>query len=224
MPNKRHGVGLGTHSSLTSLAYDSLMAQIPPPSLLELAIDVGIPSIAIIVSTVLAVWIASTERKAAARAREEERLQVARDRRDDRSQDAFVRTLSALTTFMLFDVVQDSPAEPLKELRIGLSLLDVAADRQDEVLTNWFTLERGRAAVRLNAAGKAINDLHYRDRFDIPGDERVRIGQPLYGWANEFSGRLQEWRRDRVTDDQVRAFVIEAQTELGPVVSQHLSD
>ncbi|MDI2097399.1 hypothetical protein [Ruicaihuangia caeni] len=65
---------------------------------LQIIAGVATPSAAIIISTVVAVELAKWERLAATAARAVERAQMAADRLEDRSDDAFIRVLIALAT------------------------------------------------------------------------------------------------------------------------------
>ena len=193
--------------------YDSVMHS-SAPTILELATGVALPSIAIVVSTLLAVWIASSERKSAVRARVAERVQIAQDRRDDRAQDAFERTVAALNTLTLHDPVYDSVVDQIRELRLGLSLLEGSIEPENETLKEWFELERFRCALRSASARSNIVNLGYLDESQIPGAERMTAGAPLHEWAAEFSTRLRSWRRNKTNAADIAKFVGEARSEI----------
>src|SRR5690349_16197132 len=101
-------------------------------STLEIITGIAVPAAAIIISTWVAVGLAKSERVAAAAARSEER-----------SDGAFVRALIALATLNTINLRAESVAEPLRDLRVGLTLLEAASPKHDDdLLAEWFEAER----------------------------------------------------------------------------------
>ena len=90
---------------------------------LQIIADIALPAAAIIISTLVAVSIAKSERRGAAAARAEERRDI-----------AFGQTLSALATLNTLNLRAESVAEPLRDLRVGLILLEAASPKHDNDL------------------------------------------------------------------------------------------
>ena len=85
---------------------------------LNIIAGVAIPATAIIISAWVAVGLARSERLAAAAARIEER-----------SDEAFVRALIALATLNTINLRFEGIMEPLRDLRVGLTLLEAASSQ-----------------------------------------------------------------------------------------------
>lgn len=101
-------------------------------STLAILTGIAVPAAAIIISTWVAVGLAKSERVAAAAARSEAR-----------SDGAFVRALIALATLNTINLRAESVAEPLRDLRVGLTLLEAASPKHDkDLLAEWFEAER----------------------------------------------------------------------------------
>lgn len=169
-------------------------------STLDIITGIALPAAAIIISTWVAVGLAKSERVAAAAARAEER-----------SDGAFVRALTALATLNTINLRAESVAEPLRDLRVGLTLLDAASPKHDnDLLSEWFEAERlaglaqsGESMRRLDLAPKTPSS-----EADV--EKIVAAGAPLNTWARDFASNLRFWRRKGATDVQLTELITNA--------------
>ncbi|WP_028281101.1 hypothetical protein [Arthrobacter sp. H5] len=169
---------------------------------LEIVIGIAVPAAAIIISTWVAVGLAKSERVAAAAARAEER-----------SDGAFVRALTALATLNTINLRAESVAEPLRELRVGLTLLEAASPRSDgDLLSEWFEVERvaGLAQSRESMRKLALAPKIPSSEADV--DTIVAAGAPLNTWARDFANNLRLWRRKGATDAQLAELIANAKS------------
>jgi len=180
---------------------------------LDVVTGVAIPSAAILISTFVALRLAKTERLDAAAARVEEREQVKRDRLEGRTDDAFVRALTALATLNTINLRVESVGEPLRELRVGLTLLEAASlSRDDDLLAEWFEAER---LAGLAQAGESMRRLGLTT--SIPTNEAevgaiVSAGEPLNVWARNFANNLRVWRRNGAAPAELVELIAKANT------------
>lgn len=163
---------------------------------LQIIAGLAIPSAAIIISTLVAVTLAKSERLAATAARAEERAQMAADRLDDRSDDAFVRALMALATLNTINLRAESVAEPFRDLRIGLTLLEAASPQVDnDLLGEWFEAERLAGMAQAGRSMESLALLPARPSNDDEVEAIVAAGAPLNIWARDFANNLRHWRQ-----------------------------
>lgn len=183
----------------------------PAPTVIDLIATVAIPSLAIIISSLIAVLIARSERKAAAAARKIEREEVLAGRREARVDDAFVRAVVALATLNTLNLRAETIAEPLREMRVGLTLLVTAHEDGPKMLGEWFERER--------EAGHACADLSMRRHMTVPDGSPIErflwASEPLNTWARDFATNLRVWRRGDVSRDELVELAARAKTLSG---------
>ncbi|MGM0928840.1 MAG: hypothetical protein ACQEXN_03915 [Actinomycetota bacterium] len=167
---------------------------------LEIIAGIAVPAAAIIISTWVAVGLAKSERVAAADARVEER-----------SDGAFVQTLIALATLNTINLRAESVAVPLRDLRVGLTLLEAASSKKDDgLLAEWFEAERvaGLAQTRESMRGLALAPKNPASDADL--DTIIVAGAPLNTWARNFANNLRLWRRTGLTDSRLTELITDA--------------
>lgn len=160
---------------------------------------IAVPA-AIIISTWVAVGLAKSERVAAAAARAEER-----------SDGAFVRALTALATLNTINLRAESVAEPLRELRIGLTLLEAASPKHDDdLLSEWFEAERIAGLAQSRESMRKLALAPGTPSSDADIDAIVSAGAPLNTWARDFANNLRLWRRKGATHAQFTDLIANA--------------
>jgi len=160
---------------------------------LNLITDLALPSVAIIISTLVAVSIARWERKAAAAAR-----------RDERIDQAFVRVLVALATLNTINMRVETVAEPLRELRVGLSLLvDADVSQHQELVGEWFEAERLAGAAQSRVVMRNLETVPKNPYTEAEIERVVQAGGPINSWARDFASNLRVWRRSGATKEQL---------------------
>ncbi|MBP2422190.1 hypothetical protein [Microbacterium imperiale] len=170
------------------------------PGVLQIVADVALPSAAIIISTVVAVWLARSERKAAAAARADERTDA-----------AFVRTLVALSTLNTINLRAESASEPFRELRVGLTLLAaVTPERTDDLLGQWFEAERRAGLAQATESMRLLATVPDPLRTDTDVEAMVAAGAPVNTWARDFANNLRLWRRKGTTDAELTSLIVSA--------------
>lgn len=181
---------------------------------LQIIAGVAIPSAAIIISTVVAVNLAKSERQAATAARAEERAQIASDRLEDRSDDAFVRALIALATLNTINLRAESAAESFRELRVGLTLLEAASAPLDsDLLAEWFEAERLAGLAQARESMRRLSLIRPSPADDADVDAMVAAGAPLNIWARDFANNLRTWRRKGATELELRGLIENARAQ-----------
>lgn len=171
-------------------------------STLSIITGIAVPAAAIIISTWVAVGLAKSERIAAAAARSEER-----------SDGAFVRALIALATLNTINLRTESVAEPLRDLRVGPTLLEAASPKHDnDLLAEWFEAERvaGLAQTRESMHKLALTPKTPNSDADV--EMIVAAGAPLNTWARDFANNLRLWRRKGATDAQLTELIANAKS------------
>lgn len=168
---------------------------------LDVITGIAVPAASILISTLVAIRLARSERMAAAAARAEERVDA-----------AFVRVLTALATLNTINLRAESVAEPMRELRVGLTLLDAAAPpAAGDLLAEWFEAERlaGIAQTTKTMQLLAVTPQDLRTDADI--EQVVAAGAPLNTWARDFANRLRVWKRDGASDSELRSLIESAE-------------
>lgn len=172
---------------------------------LDIVSGIAVPAAAILVSTWVAVGLARSERKSAARARLEERIDA-----------AFVRTLTALAQLNTINLRAESVAEPLRELRVGLTLLaSLSSKPDDDLLGEWFEAERVAGNEQVRESMRRLQLVPDPLRSDADVEKAVAAGGPVNSWARDFAYRLRHWHRHGATVEQLRAYITAA-TRLHP--------
>ncbi|WHE37824.1 hypothetical protein [Microbacterium sp. BDGP8] len=170
------------------------------PGPLQIVADVALPSAAIIISTVVAVGLARSERKAAAAARADERIDA-----------AFVRTLVALATLNTINLRAELASGPFRELRVGLTLLaSVTPERTDDLLGEWFEAERVAGNGEAQESMRRLYLVPDPPRSEADVNAMVEAGAPLNTWARDFANNLRVWRRKGLTDAELRSLIVSA--------------
>lgn len=180
---------------------------------LQIIVGVAIPSGAIIISTLVALKLAKSERLAARAARIEERAQIAGDRLEDRSDDAFVRALIALATLNTINLRAESAAEPLRELRVGLTLLEAASVPLDsDLLVDWFEAERNAGLAQARESMRRLGLIPPTPTNEAEVEAIVSAGAPLNVWARNFASNLRLWRRNGATRQELLGLIESAKS------------
>lgn len=169
-------------------------------AILQVIAGIAIPAASIIISTWVAVRLARSERVAAAAARAEER-----------SDDAFVRTLIALSTLNTINLRAESVAEPLRDLRVGLTLLEASSPTPGgDLLSQWFEAERLAGLAQSRESMRKLALAPNPPRTDADVEAIVSAGGPLNEWARDFANELRLWRRSGATDQQLAELIAKA--------------
>lgn len=167
---------------------------------LDVVTGIAVPAAAILISTWVAVGLARSERKAAAAARVGERIDA-----------AFVRTLTALAQLNTINLRAEAVADPLRELRVGLTLLEALSSKPNEhLLGEWFEAERvaGNAQVGESLRRLQLVPDPLRSNDDV--EKALAAGGPVNTWARDFANRLRNWHRRGATDEQLREHIVSA--------------
>ncbi|MHA7154985.1 hypothetical protein [Arthrobacter sp. TMN-50] len=168
----------------------------------EIITGIAVPAAAIIISTWVAVGLAKSERIAAAAARSEER-----------SDGAFVRALIALATLNTINLRAESVAEPLRDLRVGLTLLEASSPKHDnDLLAEWFEAERVAGLVQSTESMRKLALAPKTPSSDADLDAIVAAGAPLNTWARDFANNLRLWRRKGATEAQLKELIANAKS------------
>ncbi|MGV8912138.1 MAG: hypothetical protein ACOH14_05915 [Rhodoglobus sp.] len=169
---------------------------------LQVIAGVILPGTAIIISTLVAVGLARSERTAAAAARVEERADA-----------AFVRTLVALAMLNTINLRDESVAEPLRELRIGLTLLAaVSSQRDNDLVAEWFEAERVAGLVQTKESMQNLELAPQSPSSDADVESIVAASEPLNGWARDFANNIRLWRRNGASDAALKALITSAKS------------
>lgn len=164
---------------------------------LQIIADIALPAAAIIISTLVAVSIAKSERRGAAAARAEERRDI-----------AFGQTLSALATLNTLNLRAESVAEPLRDLRVGLILLEAASPKHDnDLLSEWFEAERVAALAQSKESMRRLSQAPESPSSDADVEMIVAAGAPLNTWARNFANNLRFWRQNGATDAELMELI-----------------
>ncbi|MFS0715462.1 hypothetical protein ABC195_16590 [Microbacterium sp. 2P01SA-2] len=174
------------------------------PGPLQIVADVALPSAAIIISTVVAVGLARSERRAAAAARAE-----------DRVSEAFARALAALATLNTINLRAESLAEPMRELRVALTLLVAAAPNEDEQLVQWFDAEIVAGGAETVRSMRLLALAPTDPQTDADVNQIVAAGGPLNTWARDFANNLRLWKRKGTTKAELTDLIASAKHRLG---------
>lgn len=168
---------------------------------LEIITGIALPAAAIIISTWVAVGLAKSERVAAAAARAEER-----------SDGAFVQALTALATLNTINLRAESVVEPLRDLRVSLTLLDAASSKTDnDLLAEWFEAERVAGLAQSRESMRNLVLAPKMPSNDADVEKIVSAGAPLNTWARDFASNLRLWRREGATDAQLMDLITNAE-------------
>lgn len=167
---------------------------------LDIITGIALPAAAIIISTLVAVGLAKSERVAAATARAEER-----------SDGAFVQVLTALATLNTINLRVESVAEPLRDLRVGLILLEAAIPGKDnDLLSEWFEAERVASIAQSKESMRKHGLVPESSSSDDHVEMIVAAGAPLNTWARNFANNLRLWRREGATDAELTELITSA--------------
>lgn len=164
---------------------------------LAIIAGIALPAAAIIISTWVAVGLAKSERVAAAAARAEER-----------SDGAFVQALTALATLNTINLRAESVAEPLRDLRVGLTLLEAASPENDnDLVSEWFEAERVAGLAQSKESMWKLALAPKMPGSDVDVEAIDAAGAPLNTWARDFASNLRLWRRKGATDAQLTELI-----------------
>lgn len=176
--------------------------------MLDVATGIAVPAAAILISTWVAVGLARSERKAAAAARVEERIDA-----------AFVRTLTALAVLNTINLRAESVADPLRELRVGLTLLEaLSSPSGDTLLAEWFEAERVAGNAQIAESMRLLQLVPANLQSDDDVEKAVAAGGPVNTWARDFANRLRDWHRQGASDEALRAHVVAAKSLHGGAI------
>lgn len=166
-----------------------------------------IPAAAIVVSTVIAVRLARTERQASEKAREEER-EAALNLRDEARRDAALaheearrdRVLEELIEVFAFFISAHPTAENwvpmMRLLRARVVVLQTFPTAR--VLGEWLASENARGMAAMQ---RAMSN-PWAEAPDAP--EFLEWSAPLAQWANDMINGIASWMRGDITDEQLR--------------------
>lgn len=167
---------------------------------LDIVTGIAVPAASILISTWVALLLARSERKAAAAARAEERIDA-----------AFVRALTALATLNTINLRAESVAEPMRELRVGLTLLDAATPAAgNDLLAEWLEAERLAGITQSQETMRLLAQAPQKPQTDADVEKIVAAGAPLNHWARDFANRLRVWRRDGASVAKLGAHIAAA--------------
>ncbi|AZZ49792.1 hypothetical protein C5E02_11540 [Rathayibacter rathayi] len=167
---------------------------------LDIVTGIALPAAAILISTLVAVGLAASERKAAAAARVEERIDA-----------AFVRALTALAILNTINLRTETVVEPLRELRVSLTLLESLSAKPDsDLLAEWFEAERQAGNTQVAESRRRLQLVPDPLRTEADVEKAVAAGGPVNTWARDFAGRLRDWHRRGASDDALRAHTASA--------------
>ncbi len=169
---------------------------------LDVVTGIAVPAAAIVISTWVAVRLARSERKAAAAARVEERIDA-----------AFVRTLTALAVLNTINLRAEAVADPLRELRVGLTLLEALSSRSEgSLLAEWFEAERVAGNAQIGESMRLLALVPVELQSDDHVERAVAAGGPVNTWARDFANKLRDWHRQGASDQALRAHIAVAKS------------
>jgi len=198
---------------------------------LDIITGIAVPAASILVSTWVAIRLARSERRAAsaaqaeerkdaAAARAEEREAAAAARVEERTDDAFSRALTALATLNTINLRAEPAAEPFRELRVALTLLDAATSPvEHDRLAEWFEAERLAGLAQAQKSMELLRLVPEPLRTDADVEKAVAAGEPVNTWARDFANNLRLWRREGATDAKLRTLIAAAKTSIGPTAT-----
>lgn len=164
---------------------------------MDIVTGIAVPAASILVSTWVAIRLARSERKAAAAARVEERIDA-----------AFARALTALATLNTINLRAESIAEPMRELRVALTLLATATPPADNnLLAEWFEAERLAGTAQGEESRRLLNLVPQQLQPDVDVEKAVAAGAPVNTWARDFANNLRLWRRRGASDAELRSLI-----------------
>lgn len=176
------------------------------PTWWDLVSGAAIPSLAIVISTSIAVWLAMSERKHAAKARatelsaaSEARRDERRAARDDREMERRDRHLEELLEVFGFFIsahpTTESWSPTMRKLRAKLVILQTISSTRP--LAEWLVSEgpRGQQAMQLAMANPYL---------EVPEDpEYLKWQGPMANWAQEMINGIASWMRGDVSDAEL---------------------
>lgn len=177
------------------------------PSVWEVVTDAGIPSLALLVSAGIAVWLARSENKRAQKARSEEQDAAARARenerlatRDDRNAERRDRHLEELLEIYGFFIAANPATESwlpvMRRLRAKLVILQTIPSAR--VLADWL-VEEGPRGTR--AMERAMENPY----LATPEDPNyMQWHGPMAQWAQDMINSIASWMQGTVTDAEIR--------------------
>lgn len=117
----------------------------------------------------------------------------------------------------------ESAAEPLRELRVALTLLDAATPPAgDDLLAEWFEAERLAGVARIKESMELLRLVPNQLQTDADVERAVAAGEPVNTWARAFANNLRLWRRKGASDADLRSLIDSAQsTSTDPVATRH---
>lgn len=98
-------------------------------------------------------------------------------------------------------------AEPLRELRVGLTLLNASSEQDDGLIAEWFEAERVAGLAQATESMRRLGLLPAAPRSQDEVDAIVAAGGPLNAWARDFANHLQIWRRKGATKAELRGLI-----------------
>ncbi|AZZ55123.1 hypothetical protein C5E08_03885 [Rathayibacter iranicus] len=171
---------------------------------MDIVTGIAVPAASILISTWVAIRLARSERKAAAAARVEERIDA-----------AFARALTALATLNTINLRAESIAKPMRELRVALTLLDAATPPADnDLLAEWFEAERLAGTAQGEESRRLLDLVPQHLQPDADVEKVVAAGAPVNTWARDFANNLRLWRRRGASDAELRSLIDSAKARL----------
>ncbi|MBD8102489.1 hypothetical protein [Plantibacter sp. CFBP 8775] len=188
------------------------------PSVWDIVTDAGIPSLALLVSAGIAIWLARSESKRAEKARVEEQTVAAQERlieqeaaaqmreterrtaREDRESERRDRHLEELLEIYGFFVAANPQTESwlpiMRRLRAKLVILQTIPSAL--ALADWLVAESKRGT---DAMAYAMENPY----LDTPEDpEYMKWQGPMAQWAQDMMNSIASWMRGTVTDADIR--------------------
>lgn len=156
---------------------------------MTLVIDVLIPVASILVPTVIAIWLARSERQGAEESRYLERRRQAAE-----------PVILALAHFVSIDPVNDPMGPQLRDLRGRIAVYRASLDKDDVLSGDWLAL-RHKSGMRV-----------WSDAFDLiqesGGNPDAELTQqavePGHTWANETIELFSSWLAGSATDEDLK--------------------
>lgn len=184
--------------------------------------DFLIPVLAILVPTLIAVWLARSERRAAEHDRREEAaLREAEDRRrferenEERRLRASADVLTSLAHMVSISGTSEPMQDRLRMLRASIAVYRAAVGKDDTLSPDWLSLNHILLMKLWAGAMEAIDEMGGVNRISV--EQAEELMHPPREHANNTLQRFSAWLSGAFSDDDLRNQGAEVLEQIGPV-------
>lgn len=164
--------------------------------------NIIIPVAAILVSSGIAIWLANRERKAAERARLQERADALADRAKERRLDAAAGVLTSLATLVSMDPTNELVRDHMRGLRGTIAVYQGWIDKDDRS-GDWLGLRHAELMILWMAAMKRWDDLTKTNLHAPSDDEMFATFDPPRQHSQDTISMLVGWLSGHTATDEL---------------------